>query len=50
MSYTEMKKLHAEDVEIYNRTGSVFYLTRAKLLEAAIADAIRNRHSDCTDI
>ena len=50
MSYAEMKKLHAEDVEIYNRTGSVFYLTRSKLLEAAIADAIRNRHSDCTDI
>ena len=50
MSYEEMKKLHAEDVEIYNRTGSVFYLTRSKLLEAAIADAIRNRHSDCTDI
>lgn len=50
MSYAEMKELHAEDVEIYNRTGSVFYLTRSKLLEAAIADAIRYRHSDCTDI
>ena len=50
MSYTEMKELCKEDKKIYARTGSVFHLHRFKLLEAAIADAIRNRHSDCTDI
>lgn len=50
MSYTEMKALWQEDKEIYKRTGSIFYLTRSKLLESAIADAIRYKHTDCTDI
>lgn len=50
MSYTEMKSQQKEDWEIYKRTGSVFYLTRSKLLESAIQDAIKYKHSDCTDI
>lgn len=50
MSYTEMKALAKEDKEIYSRTHSIFHLTRMKLLEAAIQDAIRYKHSDCTDI
>lgn len=49
MSYTEMKAQCKEDWAVYYRTGSIFYLTRAKLLESAIADAVRYGHSDCTD-
>lgn len=50
MSYTEMKELYKEDKKIYAMTGSIFHLHRLKVLEGAIADAIRNKHSDCTDI
>lgn len=50
MTYQEMKDLLKEDQEIYNRTGSVFYLTRSKLLQSAIQDAKDNKHSDCTDL
>ena len=45
-----MKSLLMEDKAAYYRTGSVFHLTRAKLLESAIADAVRYRHTDCTDL
>ena len=50
MSYTEMKELYKEDKRIYAMTGSIFHLHRLKVLEGAIEDAKRNRHSDCTDL
>ena len=49
MTYEELKKLYREDCSVYYRTMSVFHLTRAKLCEQAIVDAIANKHSDCKD-
>lgn len=49
MTYAQMKSIYKEDFLVYTQTRSVFHQRRAKLLEEAITDAIRHRHSDCTD-
>lgn len=49
MTYTQMKDTYREDFLVYLKTRSVFHQRRGKLLEEAITDAIRFRHTDCTD-
>lgn len=50
MTCAEMIALYEEDCNIYFRTLSIFYQKRAKLLESAILDAIKNRHSDAAGL